>query len=66
VAHDETSVANALERLLRDPQLHAKFVSGCVELTSRLSWEEPVSQMETLYATLTTLAVPGVVSSSME
>ncbi|HTG27525.1 MAG TPA: glycosyltransferase [Methylomirabilota bacterium] len=66
VAHDETSVANALERLLRDPQLHAKFVSGCVELTSRLSWEEPVSQMETLYATLTTLAVSSVVSRSME
>ena len=66
VAHDETSVANALERLLSDPQLHAKFVSGCVELTSRLSWEEPVSQMETLYATLTTPAVPDVISSSME
>lgn len=66
VAHDETSVANALELLLRDPQLHAKIVSGCVELTSRLSWEEPVSQMETLYASLTTPAVPDVISSSME
>ncbi|MDQ1406269.1 MAG: hypothetical protein QOG55_1898 [Acidobacteriaceae bacterium] len=66
VAHDETSVANALERLLSDPQLHAKFVSGCVELTSRLSWEEPLSQMETLYATLTTPTVPDVISSSME
>src|SRR6202140_893322 len=66
VAHDETSVANALERLLRDPQLHAKFVSGCVEFTSRLSWEEPVSQMETLYAALTTPAVPDVISASME
>src|ERR1700736_6312718 len=59
VAHNATSVANALERLLGDPQLHAKFVSGCAELTSRLSWEEPVSQMETLYATLTTPGVPG-------
>ena len=59
VEHDATAVANALERLLGDPQLHAKFVSGCAELTSRLSWEEPVSQMETLYATLTTPAVPG-------
>jgi glycosyltransferase involved in cell wall biosynthesis len=66
VAHDETSVANALVRLLRDPQLHAKFVSGCAELTSRLSWEEPVSQMETLYATLTTPGVSGVLSRSME
>ncbi len=66
VAHDETSVANALERLLRDPQLYAEFVSGCAELTARLSWEEPVSQMEELYATLTTPAVSGVSSRSME
>jgi glycosyltransferase involved in cell wall biosynthesis len=66
VAHDEISVANALERLLRDPQLHAKFASGCTELASRLSWEEPLSQMEALYATLTTPAVPDVISSSME
>ena len=66
VAHDETSVANALERLLGDPQLHAKFVSGCAQFTSRLSWEEPVSQMEALYATLTTPAVSGISSRSME
>jgi glycosyltransferase involved in cell wall biosynthesis len=66
VAHDATSVANALERLLRDPQLHAKFVSGCAELTSRLSWEEPVTQMESLYASLTTPAVSGSLSRSME
>jgi glycosyltransferase involved in cell wall biosynthesis len=66
VEHDATAVANALERLLGDPQLHAKFVSGCAVLTSRLSWEEPVSQMETLYATLTTSAVSGVISRSME
>jgi len=66
VAHDATSVASALEGLLRDPQLHAKFVSGCAELTSRLSWEEPVSQMEVLYTTLTTPPVSGVLSRSME
>jgi glycosyltransferase involved in cell wall biosynthesis len=66
VAHNATAVANALERLLGDPQLLANFVSGCAELTSRLSWEEPISQMETLYATLTTPAVSGVISRSME
>ena len=66
VAHDKTSVANALERLLGDPQLYAKFVFGCAELTARLSWEEPVSQMEELYATLTTPPVSGVSSRSME
>jgi glycosyltransferase involved in cell wall biosynthesis len=61
VGHDAASVANALERLLRDPRLHARFVSGCAELSSRLSWEEPVSQMETLCATLTTPAVSGAI-----
>ena len=66
VAHDETSVANALERLPRDSQLHAKFVAGCAELTLRLSWQEPVTQMESLYATLTTSAVSGASSRSME
>jgi glycosyltransferase involved in cell wall biosynthesis len=66
VEHNATAVANALERLLGDPQLHANFVSGCAELTSRLSWEEPVSQMETLYATLTTQAVSGALSRSVE
>jgi glycosyltransferase involved in cell wall biosynthesis len=66
VPHDETSVANALERLLRDPQLYAKFVSGCAELASRLSWEEPETQMESLYATLKTPAVSGSLSRSTE
>jgi hypothetical protein len=66
VAHDETSVANALERLIRDPQLHAKFVAGCTELTPSLTWQEPVTQMETLYGTLTTPAVSGASSRSME
>jgi glycosyltransferase involved in cell wall biosynthesis len=66
VAHDETSVANALERLLRDAQVYAEFVAGCAELTSRLSWEKPVSQMEELYANLTPPPVSGVSSRSME
>jgi glycosyltransferase involved in cell wall biosynthesis len=66
VAHDETSVANALQRLLGDSQLHARFVSGCAELTSRLSWQEPVAQMESFYATLTTPAVSGSQPRSME
>jgi glycosyltransferase involved in cell wall biosynthesis len=66
VAHDETSVANALQRLLTDSQLHAKFVSGCAELTSRLGWQEPVAQMESLYATLTTPAVSGSQPRSLE
>jgi glycosyltransferase involved in cell wall biosynthesis len=66
VAHDETSVANALELLLRNPELHAKFVTACGELTARLGWEEPVAQMESLYATLATLAVSGSQPRSME
>jgi glycosyltransferase involved in cell wall biosynthesis len=66
VAHDAKSVSKALDRLLRDSQLHAKFVSGCAELTARLSWQEPVTQMETLYITLTTPPASGVLSRSKE
>jgi glycosyltransferase involved in cell wall biosynthesis len=65
VAHDPASVADALDRLLRDPQLHAKLAAGCATFTSRLSWEEPVTQMESLYVSLTT-AVSGSLSRSVE
>jgi glycosyltransferase involved in cell wall biosynthesis len=58
VAHDATSVANALERLLRDAHFHARLVAGCAEVTSRLGWEEPVAEMESLYSRLITQAGP--------
>jgi glycosyltransferase involved in cell wall biosynthesis len=59
VAHDAASIANALARLLGDTQLHARLVAGCAELTSRLGWEEPVTEMENLYTRLIALSSPS-------
>ena len=52
VEHDTSSVSGALARLLGDAHLHAQLVAGGSELTARLGGEEPVSQMETIYARL--------------
>jgi hypothetical protein len=37
---------------LQDSQLRAQFVAGSSELSSRLGWQEPLEQMESLYAKL--------------
>jgi glycosyltransferase involved in cell wall biosynthesis len=66
VAHDAASLSNALERLLNDSPLHAQFVAGCSDLTSRLSWEEPVTDMEALYARLTAPSNSGFSSRSVD
>ena len=69
VAHDATSVSDALARLLNDSRLHAQFVAGCSDLTSRLGWKEPVTGMEVLYARLmapSAASNPRVSSRSVE
>jgi glycosyltransferase involved in cell wall biosynthesis len=53
VPHDITSVSEALARLLNNPQLHASLVAGCSMASARLGWQEPVTQLESLYARLT-------------
>jgi len=52
VKHDTTELGRALERVLRETELHARLVAGCATVTSRLSWDGPVCEMEALYATL--------------
>jgi glycosyltransferase involved in cell wall biosynthesis len=52
VEHDATSLAAALEQLLRDEQLHTRLAAGCAEVTARLGWEQPVGEMENLYSRL--------------
>jgi glycosyltransferase involved in cell wall biosynthesis len=52
VPHDAAALCNALGRILGDPALHAKLAAGCTEMTSRLGWDEPVSEMEALYTRL--------------
>ena len=52
VRHDTGALSRALERILSEAQLRARLAAGCAVVTSRLGWEEPVLQMEALYATL--------------
>ena len=52
VHHNAAALSEALERVLLDPELRERFAAGCTRVTSRLGWEEPVREMETLYATL--------------
>jgi len=52
VRHDAAALSSALERILRQPDLRARFAVGCAGVTSRLGWDEPVREMEELYAAL--------------
>jgi glycosyltransferase involved in cell wall biosynthesis len=52
VGHDKAALLEALERILSDSELRGRLAAGCTEVASRLGWEEPVREMEALYATL--------------
>lgn len=52
VTHDEESIFRAMERVLGEPGLHAQLAAGCLEVTSRLGWEDPAGAMEILYGRL--------------
>jgi glycosyltransferase involved in cell wall biosynthesis len=52
VPHDVNALATALEKVLGDSQYHADLTAGCAQVTTRLGWEEPVLQMENVYAGL--------------
>lgn len=52
VRHDQAALSNALERILIEPELGSTLRAGCTNVTSRLGWDEPVGDMETLYASL--------------
>jgi len=60
VPHDAASVSEALARVLLDPQLHASLVAGCSDVSQRLGWEEPVTQMESLYSRLTVAPISSI------
>ncbi len=66
VSHDGAAVANAMKKLLDDGQFYSRLVQGCAELTARLDWGQPVTEMETLYARLTTIEGPGNSTRSPE
>jgi glycosyltransferase involved in cell wall biosynthesis len=52
VRHDRAALSSALERILGPSDLRARFALGCAGVTSRLGWDEPVREMEELYAAL--------------
>jgi len=52
VPHTAQAIARAIAQLLADADLHAKFTDGCRQVTSRLGWQEPAQEMESLYRLL--------------
>jgi glycosyltransferase involved in cell wall biosynthesis len=52
VRHDSAALSEALARVLGTGETRARLEAGCAKVTSRLGWEEPVREMETLYARL--------------
>ena len=66
VTHDAASLYSAMGAILRDLQLHTRFVGGCAEVTAELGWGQPVKEMETLYGRLIKIVSPGNVSRPTE
>ena len=52
VPHESNALADALTRVLSEPELRERLAAGCPRVTARLGWEEPVVEMERLYAGL--------------
>jgi glycosyltransferase involved in cell wall biosynthesis len=66
VPHDAAALASALGRVLCDAGLRARLAAGCSKVTSRLGWEEPVREMEALYAALASRQAPKAESERVE
>jgi glycosyltransferase involved in cell wall biosynthesis len=62
VPHDATALASILSAFFAQPELRQRLKGGCAPVTSRLGWEEPVRQMESLYAEIA--SNPGLNSSA--
>jgi glycosyltransferase involved in cell wall biosynthesis len=52
VPHDKVALSKALERILSETELASRLAAGSANVTSRLGWDEPVREMEALYAAL--------------
>lgn len=52
VTHDAPALSQALERMLSEPGLREHLAAGCAAVAACLGWDEPVSEMESLYARL--------------
>jgi glycosyltransferase involved in cell wall biosynthesis len=52
VRHESSEIARAIEAILSDGALRGRLAEGGQSATNRLGWDEPVKQMEQLYAEL--------------
>jgi glycosyltransferase involved in cell wall biosynthesis len=50
VRHDAAALREGLRRIVSSAELRERLSAGCAKVTLRLGWDEPVSDMETLYA----------------
>jgi len=50
VAHEVEALSAALTRMLSEPGLRVRLAHGCADVASRLGWDDPVREMEALYA----------------
>ncbi len=66
VRHDQAALSTALERIQIEPGLGSRLAAGCANVTSRLGWDEPVEDMEKLYATLASKQAAGAESKRAE
>jgi glycosyltransferase involved in cell wall biosynthesis len=66
IRHDATALSSAMERILREPELRSRLAAGGARVTSRLGWDEPVRDMEALYATLAPRQTAGAESKRGE
>jgi glycosyltransferase involved in cell wall biosynthesis len=62
VAYDTGAVEGALRQALENEEQRALVAAGCIRVASKLGWEEPVREMETLYGRLAPARVPGAKS----
>ena len=59
VEHNVEAVANALSLMLEDGPLAAHLRSNCAETAASLSWDQPLNQLEALYAEAVARAQQG-------
>jgi glycosyltransferase involved in cell wall biosynthesis len=52
VPHEASALSEALGLVLGDAKLRGHLAAGCAKVALRLGWEDPVGEMESLYATL--------------
>ena len=52
VPHEEVALRHAIALLLSDRPLYHQFKRNCWTVAQELSWDEPIAQMESLYAEL--------------